>query len=323
MRIKIIHMLFTCFFITGLLLPGCTSRVDNTSNGQDLEGTISISGAFAMYPLVIRWGEEFHTLHPQVRFDISAGGAGKGMADTLAEAVDIGMVSREIYPQEEEQGAYWIPVAKDAVFLTVNEGNPILDTLREQGIQRETLEKFFIQGQIDTWGEVGGQPQVTDPLHIYTRSDACGAADTWAKYLGGNQEDLLGIGVYGDPGVLKAIQDDALGIGYNNLNFAYSFESGEPVQGIEVIPLDINNNGRVDPEEKLNSKQQAIQSVAEGVYPSPPARDLHLVTKEKPTGVIRAFLLWTLTDGQQYLGEVGYIPIPDENLEQALTKLGK
>ena len=38
------------------------------------------------------------------------------MADALANAVDIGMVSREIYPVEEEKGAFWVPVAKDAVF---------------------------------------------------------------------------------------------------------------------------------------------------------------------------------------------------------------
>ena len=53
-------------------------------------------------------------LHPDTQFDIQAGGAGKGMTDTLAGAVDIGMVSRDIKPEETARGAYWVPVAKDA-----------------------------------------------------------------------------------------------------------------------------------------------------------------------------------------------------------------
>ena len=62
---------------------------------QKLQGTITMSGAFALYPMVMKWSEEFRKLYPQVRFDISAGGAGKGIADALADMVDIGMVSRE------------------------------------------------------------------------------------------------------------------------------------------------------------------------------------------------------------------------------------
>ena len=47
-----------------------------------------MSGAFALYPLANKWAEEFQKIHPDVRFNISAGGAGKGMADALARAVD-------------------------------------------------------------------------------------------------------------------------------------------------------------------------------------------------------------------------------------------
>ena len=71
------------------------------ASGQELKGNIAISGAFALYPMMTRWAEEFHKVHPGVEFDISAGGAGKGMADALAGAVDIGMVSRSVTKDEE------------------------------------------------------------------------------------------------------------------------------------------------------------------------------------------------------------------------------
>jgi phosphate transport system substrate-binding protein len=67
---------------------------------DDLEGNITISGAFALYPMAVKWAEEFKKLHPKVKIDLSAGGAGKGMTDAIAKVVDIGMVSREIYPEE-------------------------------------------------------------------------------------------------------------------------------------------------------------------------------------------------------------------------------
>ena len=57
----------------------CGNKESSTKKaGDTLEGTISMSGAFALYPLANKWAEEFQKLHPDVRFNISAGGAGKG-----------------------------------------------------------------------------------------------------------------------------------------------------------------------------------------------------------------------------------------------------
>ncbi len=307
--------------ILALLTSACGQSGASAQSEANLKGTITISGAWALYPMMVRWGEEFQKLHPDVKFDISAGGAGKGMADALAGAVDIGMVSREVYPEEVEKGAFWVSVTKDAVFCTVNEQNPVWEDLRQQGISRESLIGIFVTGEITTWGQVVGRPEVMDAIHVFTRSDACGAAATWAAYLGKNQEDLLGVGVYGDPGVLEAVIRDPLGIGFNNLNYVFDFETGKPVTGARVMPLDLDGNGQVDPDEAYDTKAQAINAVAEGYYPSPPARDLNLVTKGKPNGLPMTFMRWILTDGQAYVSEVGYIPLTQEQLNAELKKL--
>lgn len=65
-----------------VLLSACSS-------GRKKEQTISLSGAFALYPLVVKWSEEYQKEHPGIRFNISAGGAGKGMADALSGTVDL------------------------------------------------------------------------------------------------------------------------------------------------------------------------------------------------------------------------------------------
>lgn len=314
-------LLIALLCMLALLSTSCNTAVAESGDNQDLNGTITISGAWALYPMMVRWAEEYQKIHPDVQFDISAGGAGKGMSDAVSGAVDIGMVSREIYPDEVEQGAFWVAVTKDAVFLTVNQDNPVLEDLYQKGISREKLMGIYISAEITTWGQLVDRPDVTDPIHIFTRSDACGAASTWAEYLGGTQEDLLGIGVYGDPGVLDAVIKDPLGIGFNNLNYAFDFNTGMPTEGAHVIPLDINANGFVDPEEKYTTKEEAVTAVSLNYYPSPPARELNLVTKGYPAGITQAFITWVLTDGQQFLQEMGYIGLSQEKLDIELTKL--
>jgi len=321
MKKQDLRVILVCLVVLDLVVTSCRRPTGEGQGENKLEGTITVSGAWALYPLMVRWGEEFQKSHPNVRIDISAGGAGKGMADTLAGAVDIGMVSREIYPQEIEKGAFWVSVTKDAVFLTVNENNPVWEDLRKIGVTRDIIYRIYITGEITTWGQVIGQPQVTDPIHVFTRSDAAGAPATWAAYLGKMQEDLLGIGVYGDPGLLEAVIKDPQSIGYNNLNFAFDPNTGKPVAGAHVVSIDINGNSQVDPEEVYDTKEQAVYAVASGNYPSPPARDLNLVTRGMPTGLVRTFITWVLTEGQEYVTEAGYIPLTQDKLDEGLNKL--
>lgn len=307
--------LVTCLFVLALLLSACAPKP--SANG----GTIAVSGAFALYPMMTRWAEEYNSLHPEVVFDISAGGAGKGMTDALSNSVEIGMVSRAISAEEEAKGAFWVPVVIDAVFPTISDLNPVKDQLLTSGMTRDDFEKIFMTGEYKTWGDVIGDPAVTAEIHVYTRSDACGAADTWAKYLGGAQEDLLGIGVGSDPALLDTVIKDPNGIGYNNLNYAFDITTGVNVTGSLVVPIDINENGAVDPGELLISTIEAMQAVAEGRYPSPPARELNLVTNGKPAGIVKDFIAWILTDGQQFVSESGYITLTAEQLAEALQKL--
>ncbi len=285
--------------------------------------TIKVSGAWALYPMMIKWTEEYQKIHPEIRFDVSAGGAGKGMLDALNGLVDIGMVSREIYPEEEAQGAFWVSVCKDAVVATASADNPALKERLAKGLTKQVFVDIWINGNITTWGEAVGNLSITDVINVYTRSDACGAAETWAKYLGYKQEDLSGTGVYGDPGLAQAVKSDTLGIGYNNLNYAYDNDTGTPIAGLVIIPIDINENGQIDQDESFyDTKAELVNAIATGVYPSPPARDLNIVTKSAFTGITKDFVRWILTDGQQYVSETGYIALSAEKLTEELNKLG-
>jgi len=86
-----------------------------------------------------------------------------------------------------------------------------------------------------------------------------------------------------------------------------------------VLPIDINGNGIIDDREFFyHHKDSIIKAIDDGRYPSPPARDLYLVTQNKPTNpIIIAFLKWIITDGQKYVSENGYVKLSSEKITAA------
>ena len=288
---------------------------------DDLEGTISISGAFALYPITVKWASEFKKLHPKVTFNISAGGAGKGITDALSGLVDIGLASRDIDPSEVKKGAYTIYVTKDAVVPTFNTNNPDATALLAKGVKRDQFLNVFVTGSINNWKQLGGKVSV--PIHVYTRSDAAGAGETWAKYFGKKQEDLLGVGVYGDPGLAQAVKKDVTGIGYNNLAYLYDLKTRKQIPGISVLPIDVNGNGKIDPDENFyGTIDQLTEAIATGRYPSPPARNLGFLFKGKPKKKeLIEFVKYVLTTGQKFVDENGYIALSNAKLQEELKKV--
>ena len=237
--------------------------------------------------------------------------------------VEIGMVSREIYPEEIKKGAFPIAVTKDAVVAVVSESNPLLNDILTKGLKKDAANNIWITGRYTSWAQAFGVKSAS-PIHIYTRSDACGAAEMWAKFFDKKQEDLLGVGVFGDPGLAQAVKKDPLGIGYNNIGYAYDASTRQQIKGLKVVPIDLNNNGKIDNDENFyGSMNDLINAIASGKYPSPPSRDLFFVMKGSPKNnkVLTDFIRWVLTDGQKFVNEAGYISLPKERMETEQKKL--
>jgi len=278
-----------------------------------------------------KWAAEYKILNPDINIDINANGAGAGMADALNGIADIGMVSREIYITEIEQGAFWVSVAKDAVVATINADNPVIDAILAKGVTKQQFKDIFITRSITTWGQLVGNENITDKIVVYTRSDSCGAAETWAKYLGNyKQNDLTNApadsAVNGDNSLAAKIQSDRFSIGYNNIGYVYTKKIDAttvvPDDGILPVPIDINENGILEDNESVYANRTAIvTAINDNVYPSPPARPLHVVTHENFVGITKTFVSWILTEGQQYVLDAGYVPLPAETIATQIQYL--
>lgn len=310
---------------TIILLIACSCQGPSTKGSQnsgELQGTLSISGAWALYPMTVKWAEEFQKVYPGVRIDISAGGAGKGFTDAMTGMVELGMFSRGFTQAELDKGVWFLGVTKDAVIPVVNESNPFLNEILNQGISQEEFQNIYLNRSITTWAELFNV-NTDQKIHLFTRSDACGAAEMWAGYLGKHQEDLIGTGVFGDPGIASAVKNDPLGMGYNNVNYVFDLQTRRPYPGLAVIPIDLNNNGVIDPEENFYGTLDSLNgAIRNGIYPSPPARPLYFVSKGKPQKEeVIVFLKWILENGQQYVEAAGYVPLPDQMIKSELLKL--
>lgn len=287
---------------SSLFLAGSVLLFASFSFASELKGAITLSGAWAIYPTAVSWGQAFEKKHPGVRVEVSAGGAGKGAADAISGLVDIGMVSRDPDPSEIKRGIVPIYILHDAVFPVISEKNPSLPELLRKGLKRKALIGIYVTGKIDSWSEaING---IEKSIHVYTRSDSCGAASSWAKYLGDKkQEDLRGVGIYGDPGLLEAAKRDPLGIGYNNFSYVFR-RDGSIIKGARLVPIDSNENGKADADEIINSRDEAIAAIRSGSYPA--TRKNFFFIKKNSSPLVREFIKFVLSDeGARIVDEVG------------------
>jgi len=316
---KIITTLLIVSMVGIISLSGCTTQQEAT--------TIKVSGAYSLYPMMVIWAQQYHSLHPDINIDVSSGGAGKGMADALAGSVNLGMVSRDVTSAEADQGIIAVAVVEDAVLATINTENPVLAIIQDKGLTKEQLRAIFINYSITTWGQLVGDMNNTDPIKVYSRSDPCGAAESWVKYLGDYTQDSIPTReeitkVKGDDSMSKSIAGDPLGIGYSNVNYIYSNSTKTPKDGIAVVPLDLNGNGTIDPEEDFyDSRDDVVNAEILDTLPAPPSRLVYLVTLNNFTGATKDFVQWILTDGQQYTFDNGYGAVPTDILDDQIQIL--
>lgn len=319
---KIITLVTAMVLLTvGLVsLSGCTS--------QQQTNTIKISGAYSLYPMMVVWATAYHKNHTDLRIDVTTGGAGKGLSDAKGGKVDLGMVSFTLNATEA-QGMNAVAVVTDAVLAEINSANPVLANITSTGLTRQQLTGIFIDHTITTWGELVGNPSITSPIKVYSRSDRCGAAETWVRYLNASfTQDSFPTAewltkVKGDDLMSKSISGDPLSIGYSNVNYIYSNTTMQPKTGLIPVPLDINGNGVLDATENFyGTRSNVVDAEISGALPSPPARLVYLVTLGNFTGLTKDFVHWILTDGQQLTIANGYAPLSSDLVAEQLQILG-
>jgi len=234
--------------------------------------------------LVPQLAEEFKAQHPGTAFDIAAEGSTTGFAALIDKTAALGMASRPAKPEEiaaaRSKGVELkeTTVAYDGIAVIVNAANPV------KGLTRKQVEQIFT-GEISDWSAVGGS---SGKISIYTRNTSSG---TYAEFreLAMKKRDYAPSSqkLAGNEQIAQEVGNNASGIGYVGL--AYS-----TAHGVKVVPID--------------GASPSKESVLAKSYPY--ARPTFYYTDGEPTGLLKEFIDFTVSDaGQKIVAQTGFVPI--------------
>jgi len=282
------------FLLTFSLLASCSSSNDSSS-AESAAQYIENKGSDTIVNLALAWAEKYQSDHPDVRISVTGGGSGTGIAALVNGTVGIANASRKIKDEElaeaESKGVNPVEhiIARDAIAVIVNPENPVSELTLQQ------ISDIY-SGKITNWTEVGGEDRPIVKLSRETNSG------THVYFLEtvlrlGNKEDktLFSMDTLLLPsseGIISEVRDNPNAIGYDGLGYvpddlkmiAIAKEAG----GAYVLPSI----------ETVNDKTYAI------------ARDLYMYTDGEPTGLIKEYLDWILSDeAQEIVAELGFVPV--------------
>jgi phosphate transport system substrate-binding protein len=261
-----------------------------------LKGTITITGTRFLFPLLEKWAAEFKKQNPGVEFVIKSG----------VKEYDINASAAPLNPQKLTESNYTV-VSKFGLVPIVNEKNPALSDLQQKGISRQDFLNIYFSGENKTnsFNFASGK-QV--PIHVYSRG-ACASA-TFTKHFGKEIKDLTNTGgkIEDDKVLLESVVKDSLGIAYNNLGFVYDLETRKQKEGVRVIPIDLNENGKIDQDENFYSTiDELIEKLEKSKSDLPPTGNHTFIYKTEIRPEVKAFIDWVSKEGQQYTQELGFL----------------
>jgi len=257
--------------------------------------TVNISGTRFFFPLIEKWGEEFEKENPNIDIVVKFGIADK----------DIEATGTPITKENPDKGKYTV-VSRFGLVPIINKKNPAWGELQIRGLSKSDFEKIYFKGD-QQQSSFTSNTGLSVPIRVYTRG-ACASA-TFSKHFGKGIEDLSNLDkkIADDKVLLQNVLNDSLGVAYNNLGFVYDLETRKQKEGIRVVPIDLNANGKVDGDEEFyGSLDQLIHKLEVSNIDLPPTGKMVFVYKEdKPE--VKAFVDWILAKGQKYNHAVGFL----------------
>ena len=114
-----------------------------------LSGTVSTDGSTSMEKVIGALGEMFMEQNDRVTFTYNPTGSSAGIKAVAEGRCDIGLSSRALKAEEEEQGLVGTVLAYDGIAVIVNPENTVEDLTIQQ------IAAIYT-GEITNWSELGG-----------------------------------------------------------------------------------------------------------------------------------------------------------------------
>lgn len=250
---------------------------------------IRVVGSTTVMPILAAAAERYRQHNPAVRITVSGGGSGVGVSSVAKGLAEIGMLSRDLAPEEKARlqgGAEVVAVARDAVAMAVSRA------VHEGGVTHLTLPQIaaIYRGQIKNWRELGGPDS---PILVIDKEASRGTRHVFAKVVLGDEKArapgaTIVTGSNNEEQAAIAKSDKAIGmISHAWLNDA-------------VRPLAIGEPGK--------AVLPTLAHVADGSYPI--QRELNILLPRNRSATVNAFVAFLLSgEGQRIVQQSGYLAV--------------
>ena len=283
-------------------------------SARDQKNLINIQVEKSLIPLAEGWINNFIQSNPGFRINL----VDQNNSETPVLRIFESHVDN---PESGDKEVVYL-VGQQAILPVINEQNPHFSRELKRGIRQNQLKEIFFNEESDWLFE---EEKKKEPEYeIYTPVPHTSVAEAFAGFLNKPSSELKGIFVSGDDShILSAILQDPSGITYSRMSLIYNPQTREPISGIKILPVDLNNNGRLDKNELIfDNLDQLIQITGNSRNPLLPTLQILLATqKENLTNPdISHFINWILGEGQKTNTQLGYFKHREINPEELTQK---
>lgn len=276
---------------------GCKPKTDAAGGGGG-RTSIQTRGSDTMVNLAQGWAEEYKKINKTVDIEVSGGGSGVGIAALIKGTIDIATSSRDMKAEEKAlakkntgKETKELIVGYDALAIYVHKDNPLTEITNEQ------LTAIFAEGgKVTRWSDLGVKlPSGQDPIVRISRQSSSGTYEFFREHVLDKKDFKLGSrDMNGSKEVVELVATTPSAIGYSGLGYN---EPGK-VKMLKVAA-------------KAGQPAVAPSVAATLSKEYPIARALLLYTLGEPTGAVKEYLHWIMSDaGQGVVERTGYVPLP-------------
>ncbi|WP_031530055.1 hypothetical protein [Dyadobacter crusticola] len=282
--------------LQSVLLAGGLLAAGGQVLAQQSSNEVVITGVRFAYPLVEKWIGDYKAVNPQANIRIeSRTVTDPEKYDLLIEAYDLGKAAED---------REYVSLGRYALLPVANAKSAFAKEFADKGLTEKTYKQVFFH---DIYAEKDKSlPNYT----IYTRLQKAGAPLTFAKYFGYEQQQIKGKSIAGaDEHLIKALLKDDTGISYTTVGLAFDAQTGKPLEGLTIIPVDLDGNGKVSKEEKgLDNRDAVIASLENQKVKNVPSEYIHFsIDKRNSNPEAKKFLLWVAENAEKDLHQFGYL----------------
>jgi glycine cleavage system H lipoate-binding protein len=223
---------------------------------------------------------------------------------------------------DHEISALRILTGREVVVPVINAENPLSEIIQASGISVTSLTELFKNPGITSWNTLTGQG--SDRLvKIHINTEVPEIITILQKFLGIEiATDLIEIHEE-SKSFLDAMLNEKNAVGFCRLTDILSPDGESFTRGLMILPLDRNNNGRLDPFEMIYDDPVTFaRAIWIGKYPRILSRNIFAAVPaiQSPPEVMQ-FNTWLLSEGQKVLGNSGYTVLTGQEVQTNLRKL--